>query len=233
MTATNIPANNSFSFDDVKEMFKENGRQLQEVREMFKETDRQFKETEREMKEMFQETKEMFRETDKKFNETDKKFNATDKKFKETDKKISQLGDRIGEIIESMVEGGIVEKFNQLNHSFHFNRCGRHVKFYYDQLSIAGEIDLLLENNEVALLIEVKTNLTVSDVQDHLERIKKYCRCLEAEGKQYKLFGAVAGGVIHEDIKNYVLKHGLFLITQSGNSFKIIQPPEETKLKIR
>jgi hypothetical protein len=225
MTTVNTPTDSPFSFDDVKEMFKENGRQLQEVREMLKELAQ-------ETKEMFQETDKEFKETKEMFKETDKKFKETDKKFKETDKKISQLGDRIGEIIESMVKGGIVEKFNQLNYPFHFNRCGQHVKFYHDQLLISGEIDLLLENNDIALLIEVKTNLTVSDIQYHLKRIEKYRCCLEAEGKKYKLFGAVASGVIHEDIKNYVLKQGLFLITQSGDSFKIVEPPKEIKLKI-
>jgi hypothetical protein len=119
-----------------------------------------------------------------------------------------------------------------LNYSFNFNQCSRHVEFCNEQLHIAGEIDFLLENGDTVLLVEVKTNLSISDVKDHLERLKHYRCYLDAGDKKYKIFGAAAGGVVLKNVRDYVLKQGLFLITQSGESFKIVTPPEEVKLKI-
>jgi hypothetical protein len=204
VTATKIPTDMSvISFEDVKELFREVARQSQETDKKIQETDKQLKETDRQLMEM----------------------------FKKTDKKISQLGDRIGELIESMVEGGIVKKFNELNYSFNFKQCSRHVEFYNDELHISGEIDFLLENGDTVLLVEVKTNLSISDVKDHLKRLEHYRCYLDAGDKKYKILGAAAGGVIPKNVRDYVLKQGLFLITQSGESFKIVTPPDDVKLK--
>ncbi|MDR1268130.1 MAG: PD-(D/E)XK nuclease family protein, partial [Planctomycetaceae bacterium] len=186
---------------------------------------RQIKATDRQLREQLKETdkqlKEQLKETDRQLRE----------RFKITDKKISQLGDRIGELIESMVEGGIVKQFNELNYSFNFQQCSRHVEFCNHQLPIAGEIDFLLENGDTVLLIEVKTNLSISDVKDHLKRLEHYRCYLDAGNKKYKILGAAAGGVVSTHVRDYVLKQGLFLITQSGESFKIVTPPDNVKLK--
>jgi chromosome segregation ATPase len=217
--STTTPTNNVnvISFEDIKELFREVARQSRETDRQLKETDKKIQETDRQLK-----------ETDRYIKETDKQLREM---FKETNKKIAELGDRIGEIIESMVEGGIVDKFNELNYSFNFSFCSRRAKFKNVELNIAGEIDLLLQSTDTLLLVEVKTNLSVEDIRDHIERIKRYRRCLDADGIKRKIFGAVASGVSNDNISKYVLKRGLFLITQSGESFKIMSPPKGVKLK--
>ena len=74
---------------------------------------------------MFQETDKKFQETDKRFQETDRilseKFKETDRmlseKFKETDKKLNKLEQLFtsqwGKLVESLVEGDIVNLLNQ------------------------------------------------------------------------------------------------------------------------
>ncbi|MDR1269782.1 MAG: PD-(D/E)XK nuclease family protein [Planctomycetaceae bacterium] len=215
MTATKMPTDTSIiSFEDIKELFREVARQSQE-------TDKQIKETDRQLREQLKETDMQIKETDRQLREM----------FKKTDKKISELGDRIGELIESMVEGGIVKQFNELNYSFNFQQYSRHVEFCNNQLHIAGEIDFLLENGDTVLLVEVKTNLSISDVKDHLKRLEHYRCYLDAGNKKYKILGAAAGGVIPQNVRDYVLKQGLFLIAQSGESFKIVTPPDGVELK--
>ncbi|MDR1269783.1 MAG: hypothetical protein LBK82_09680 [Planctomycetaceae bacterium] len=118
-----------------------------------------------------------------------------------------------------------------MSYSFNFNQCSRYVEFYDDKLHISGGIDFLLENNDTVLLVEVKTNLYISDVKDHLKRLELYRRYLNARNKKYKILGAAAGGVVRKNVKDYVLKQGLFLITQSGESFKIVTPPDGIELK--
>ncbi|MDR1140903.1 MAG: PD-(D/E)XK nuclease family protein, partial [Planctomycetaceae bacterium] len=181
MTATKIPTDMSVI-------------SFEDIKELFREVARQSQETDKQLKEQLKETDRQLREM-----------------FKITDKKISQLGDRIGELIESMVEGGIVKQFNELNYSFNFQQYSRHVEFCNHQLPIAGEIDFLLENDDTVLLVEVKTNLSISDVKDHLKRLKHYRCYLDAGNKKYKILGAAAGGVIPQNVRDYVLKQGLFL----------------------
>jgi hypothetical protein len=212
---------NIISFEDVKELFREVARQSQA-------TDKQIKETDRQLREQLKETDRQLKETDMQIKETDRQLREM---FKKTDKKISELGDRIGELIESMVEGGIVKQFNELNYSFNFKQCSRRVEFGNDQFHISGEIDFLLGNGDTVLLVEVKTNLSISDVKDHLKRLEHYRCCLDADGKKYKILGAAAGGVVRKNVRDYVLKQGLFLITQSGESFKIVTPPDGVELK--
>jgi tRNA G10 N-methylase Trm11 len=64
--------------------------------------------------------RESSREFDRRMQESSVKFDRmskeTDRRMKETDKKISKLGYRIGEIIENMVEGSIVKKFQALGY---------------------------------------------------------------------------------------------------------------------
>jgi hypothetical protein len=240
MSIQNIPTNNVISFEDIKELFRETRGQFQEVREMFErtvlETDKRFLETDKQLKEtdkQLKETDKQLKETDKQLKETDKQLKETDRQLKkmsrETNKKISKLGNRIGEIIEAMVEGNILKKFKELNYPF--NQYASHVKFVNYSLDIKGEIDFLLENNDILLLVEVKTYLSISDVKEHLIRLEKYRRYLDARGDKRKLLAAVAGGVVNDHVRDFVLECGLFLLLQSGESIKIIKPPKDSDLK--
>jgi rubrerythrin len=234
MPPSNIPANNSNSFEDIKELFREVARQSQETDKKLLEVSRQIQETEKMFLEVARQSKEtdkkilevsrQIQETDKMFLEIRRQSQETDKRFRQTDKKISELGDRIGEFVEAMVEGNIVSKFKKLNYSF--NGYAPHFEFFNDDLGIFGEIDFLLVGNELELLVEVKTKLSISDVKDHLKRLEKYRRYQTALGKKNKLLAAVAGGVVSKEVRAYVLKQGLFLLIQSGESFQIFEPPK-------
>jgi chromosome segregation ATPase len=239
--STTIPTNNVnvISFEDIKELFREVARQSQETDRQLKkqreETDRQIKETDRQLKETDRQLKETDRQCKKQHEETGRYIKETERQlremFKKTDKKIAELGDRIGEIVESMVEGGIVDKFNELNYSFNFSKCARRFEFNNSKLNIAGEIDLLLMNDDTELLVEVKTSLSIEDVDDHIKRIENYRRCAGSTSGKRKIFGAVASGVNRKGAGEHALKRGLFFITQSGESFKIMSPPKGVKLK--
>ena len=125
------------------------------------------------------------------FQETAWQIQETDKIARESHKKIFALGSRIGEIIENMVGGNkIIDKFRALG--YEIVQCGRNISFEYIKLDIRGEIDLFLEDGEIAILIEVKTTLTTADVQRHIERMEKYRRCADARGDKRRFVGAVA-----------------------------------------
>jgi hypothetical protein len=76
--------------------------------------------------------------------------------FQETDKKISRLGDRLGELIEHLMSANIVEKFNKLGYAF--GRANPNARFFSPRNELIAEVDILLENGDVALAVEIKAD---------------------------------------------------------------------------
>jgi hypothetical protein len=139
------------------------------------------------------------------------------------DQKISKLGDRLGELIEAMVEGGIKRLFRDLGYDF--NLCNRRHEFGEKAINIDGEVDLLLENGEFALLVEVKTNLSIDDVKDHVERLKKFRAVADYKKDKRRFIAAVGGGVVQKNVREFALKQGMYVVQQSGENVEVI-PPE-------
>jgi hypothetical protein len=157
--------------------------------------------------------------------ETREQMKETDRRMKETDKKISALGSRIGEIIENMVAGNIVDKFQVLGYDV--TECSRRVSFENKDLRIRGEIDLLLDDGDIAVLIEVKTSLETADVRNHMERLEKYRRYVDAKGNNTRRFiGAVAGAVVTKEAADFAQASGMYVIVQSGEAVEIVPQPE-------
>ena len=181
----------------------------------------------RETRESIQETRESIRESarerEKEALEWKKKNDELVQQMKETARKISDLGSRIGEIIECMVEGGIVDKFRVLGYDI--TQCARNVKFGSPKSDTQGEIDLFLEDGEIAILIEVKTTLQTADVRKHMERIAKYRRCADEKGDKRCFVGAVAGAVVEGDAREFALENGMYVIVQSGGAVEIVRCP--------
>jgi hypothetical protein len=90
----------------------------------------------------------------------------------------------------------------------------------------------LLENGEIAILIEVKTTLETADVRTHIERLEKYRKCADLGGFDKRRFiGAVAGAVVPTEVANFAQKKGMYVIVQSGEAVVIVTPPEGFKAK--
>jgi len=190
---------------------------------MFRQTAERMKETER----MIQDTSEQMKETDRKIKEMSQE---TDRKIKETNRQIAALGSRIGEIVENMVKGKIVQKFQTFG--YEITQYSRNKSFEYKKLEIRGEVDLFLENGDVAILIEVKTTLETADVRNHIERMEKYRRFANAANNDKRRFiGAVAGAVVTDEATEFAHQNGLFVIVQSGEAFEIVLPPDDFTAK--
>jgi len=188
------------------------------VLELFRETREQFRET----REQFRETREQMKENDRRY---ELRSQELDRKIQETGKQISSLGSRIGEIVEHMIGDDIVTQFQALGYSI--KRYGRNFVFGQRGTEESGEIDLYIEDGDVAILIEAKTNLKNADVLEHIERLEKYRRCIDEAGSDNRRFiGAVAGAVVEKNVAEFAQKNGLYVIAQSGRAFEIIPSPE-------
>ncbi len=191
------------TFGEIKDAF-------QEIWRLYAETDRKFQETDR-----------RFKETDRKFQETDRRldrrFKETDKKFRETDKKIGKLGNRLGQFVEEMVKPGAVALFRKRGIDVH--ATAQNLSFSDNEGGI--EIDLLVKNGREVVLVECKSKLSEDDVNEHLERLKKFKRYFPEYADKH-VMGAVAAMVIPKGVARYAYQKGMFVLAQKGEFMKIL-----------
>jgi hypothetical protein len=168
---------------------------------------------------LFRETDRKFQETDRQFKETDRQFKETDRKFQETNKKIGELGNRIGDFVEGLVKPSVERLFQERGIPVH--KTSSDVSADNPELGLATQIDLLVINGEVCALIEVKSKLSVDDVNEHIERMEKF-KPLFPEYADKKAYGAVAAMVIPDDVAKYAYRKGFFVIAQKGEMAVIL-----------
>ena len=136
------------------------------------------------------------------------------------------LGNSLGSLVEAMFSPKLRYKLNEFGYLF--NTQANHKQFCENKRVIA-EADLILENDEYAMIVEVKTKLSTDDIGGHLERIATIRRYMDGHGDNRKLVGAVAGGIIHENVLEYAQKKGLFVIVQTGDSIDVAPTPDGFK----
>jgi hypothetical protein len=158
----------------------------------------------------------------------EKSIADSERSRQEMDKRLAKLGDRFGELIESMVEGGIIRIFQELGYDF--TKYGRCQKFKKPELNVSGEIDFFLENGHVACLVEVKSNLSEDDVRDHVERMRKYRVYADAVHDHRQFIAAVGGGVVRDNVRLFALRQGMYVIQQTGDYVEVIPPEGKPKM---
>ena len=172
---------------------------------------------------------EMFREAnlrmDRMSQEAERRSQEVWAQIERTNKDVGGLTSSVGALVSSMVSGNIIEKFEALGYD-DLDRCSEKQKFKNKKLGIKGEIDLFLENGDIAILIEVKTTLDTKDVRDHIERLEKFRRYSDVRGDTRRFIGAVAGASIDGDAMQFAHENGLYVIVQSGDAVEIVTPPE-------
>ena len=188
----------------------------------------------RAMAEMRAETKKRDEEYNKRMEESQKRMEESrlelEKTMAKTDKQLGRLGNSVGLITESLFSEGLDKKFNELGYPF--TKQGPHVKFKEEPNGrVLAEADYFLEDGEYAMAVEVKTELKVDDVKDHVERLAVIRKYFDERGDNRILVGAVAGGKVHESVLRYAQKQGLYVITQSGDSAVIAELPEGFKAR--
>jgi Holliday junction resolvase-like predicted endonuclease len=151
----------------------------------------------------------------------------TDRIVKENAKQIGKLGNRFGEVVEYMVAPNLREKFRELGYDFPKANHNSNVSDRTNNLHL--EIDIMLENGDKAMLVEVKAKPSTEDVQEHIERLEKMRKYADLHDDKRTFLGAVAGVVMTDNIKEYALNQGFFVINSAGDTFSLIQPNNKPK----
>ena len=87
------------------------------------------------------------------------------------------------------------------------------------------EIDILVVDDEVAVVIEVKTRLTQDSVRQVVRSLKQFKQAFPRY-THHRLYGAIAALEIAKDVDTYAYSQGLFVIQQSGDSVAISNAPD-------
>jgi len=153
-----------------------------------------------------------FEEVKQAFLETDRRMRETDRKLAEVSRQIGGLGNRLGEFVEGIVRPGLVRLFRDKGVDVH--QTLRDLEAKRD--GVSAQIDLLVVNADHAVAVEVKSKLSVSDVDEHLDRLEKF-KFLFPQYAQTRLHAAVAAMVIPEASARYAERLGMFVIGQAGD----------------
>ena len=185
--------------------------------------------TQQELERAIQEVWALFRETSESFKETDKRIERlsqeTDKKIAEVSKTVAALTGKWGRFVEGLIAPGTISMFKE--RGIEVEKVYQRVKAHKDGREI--EIDILAINKEYAILIEAKSSLGISDIDEHIERLKAF-KVFFPEYSDRKVVGAVAGITIEEEANRYAYRHGLFVIGQSGETVKILNDKNSSHL---
>jgi hypothetical protein len=143
---------------------------------------------------------------------------------------VGGLNRSLGELIETLIAAKLWEKFD--GYPYNLKRAYQRVPLYDEKNFIKTDIDILLSDTEWVMAVEVKRALDKKDeVDEHVKRMSLIRKYPPAETKGKKLIGAMAGGVVDSDVRDYAHKAGFFVLELTGESVTLIKPPENFKAK--
>ncbi len=168
---------------------------------------------------MFQETREQFKETDKRL---DKMFQETREQIKETNKAINGISKSNGEIAEDFFFNGLetTMKIGEIEINF----IDRNLIRFSKKLQLKGEYDILLSNDNLVVIVEVKYKVRTEDIEKLLNQKIPNFRKLFPRYSNFYIQGAIAGLTIEKKAIELGKKYGFYIITQSGENLKYLNP---------
>ena len=135
-------------------------------------------------------TEAMVQETQKQMQESKQRMDEyreeNRKGFADLRKELGGLGNSLGRITEALFSTELWKLFNEFGYPF--SKQGRRLKFMEDRRIIA-EADFWLENGDYVMPVEVKTSLSIDDVNEHLDRIAKIRRYMDKRDDRRKIVG--------------------------------------------
>jgi len=151
----------------------------------------------------------------------DKRISQNDTKL---DKWIGYFGNSIGNIVELVLIPGIKKKMNDLGHNF--NALSPRKQYYSKDGKTYAEVDLLLENGEEVMVVEVKTQLSVKEVERQIKRLELLRKNEGGNLKGKTIYSAVAGLQIDEDAREMALDLGMYVVemVEDTKSVNVIKP---------
>jgi uncharacterized protein YoxC len=213
----------------VKELavqVKETDRAVKELAVQVKETDRAIKETDRAIKELAVQVKETGRAVKELVEQSEKdreELTQLGKTVKGVSNNVGGLNRSMGELIEILIAGRLWDKFP----AYQLARAYQRIPIYDEKNQMKTDIDILLVDTNICMAVEVKRELNrKDDVDDHVKRMGIIRRYPPEQVGNKQLLGAMAGGIVDPDVKEYAHKFGFFVLELSGEAVHLIPSPD-------
>ena len=152
--------------------------------------------------------------------------NRTDQIETKFDKLFGYWGNRMGEMAEAVVSPNLMPKFKALG--FNFNEISRNKHISVEGRCIA-EFDAFLENDNEVIIVEIKGKPTIDEIKECIERMDKIRAYGKEKGDKRKYYGAIGGIAYADNVRDFVLKSGFYVIEPSGETFDIVVPEGKYK----
>ncbi len=203
---------------EIKEALRETRISIERLMEGKKDIDRKIKElvksqeeTDKKMKELMERQKK----TDEQMRETDKQLKETDRRIKALTKAISELNGVWQNYTEDTIREGLENALKELGFEEFYLENKRKRK--------GMEVDALAVGRDYVIVVEVKTTLKQSDVDDFESKLKERFLKVFHEYEGFKVYGAVAGMRIQEGIDRYASKKGFIVLKhKDGKDVKVL-----------
>ena len=188
---------------------KETDQSIKELSVSQKETDQSIKELSVSQKE----TDEQMKRTDEQMKRTDEQMKRTDEQMKRTDIRINKVvgdfGNRWGKLGENLVKGSLVKRLKERGIPVE--------KVITNAKNGDVEFDIIAINGREIVVVEVKATLDPLDVDEFLERIKKF-KIHWPEFKEKTVYGAMAFLIrANKRADSLAGKRGFFVISATGD----------------
>jgi hypothetical protein len=177
-------------------------------------------ETERRAAEFDRELSESRAEFDRRLAEADRRAAESkvqnDQAIESMRKTVDALTSRWGRFVENLVAPAVLRLFQE--RGFNVQEVYQRVRSARGSRNL--EIDVLVVDDDVAIVVEVKSRLTQNEIRQVLNTLSQF-KTAFPHYANYQIYGAVAAIEIDKDVDNYAYNQGLFVIVQSGDSVMI------------
>lgn len=145
----------------------------------------------------------------------------TDKQIKQTNKQLGELGNRLGGYMEHLIypsmEKVLADKFKM---TFVGQRVKSKRKGHNLELDVFGYSN---DGRDEAVIVEIKARFDEDSLQQLLSALEEFPKAFPDHADK-KLYGIVAAVDIPENMRQRVLKHGLYLARIGEEAFKLAVP---------
>ena len=173
----------------------------------------------------WEETKKQMKESQDSLAQAMKEsLDRMDKTVGELTKNVGGVNNSLGQLTEALFSAELWKKFDK--QGYEFTGQTNDYKFIVNK-KVVAEADFFLENGKYVMPVEVKTKLSIDNVDAHLKRIEVIRGYLDGKNDNRKIVGAVAGGVVKDDVLQYAQGKGLYVFVQTRDSITIADAPQD------
>ena len=169
-------------------------------------------------------TSEQMKETDRRLQETDRIVQENAKHIREMDERFFS---QAGHIIEGLMEPSAIKMFQ--DKGYDINRCWKNFKKYSKEKGWRIEADLLLLDDEIAIVVEVKITCTRRNIDHFIKQMGKF-KDLCPEYADKKIIPAIAAVNYDREADKYAHEQGLFVIRVSNDNIFSLDSTDGDKL---